>query len=238
MNKKKIILIVIVILSILLMLIFSNKKLTKLEQIKMEEIKNEYLMFFEDIEGIETESIDKYISYALDYSYNFNEKNTLSTKEIKDIVEKIFDIKLDEEQINQVGISPLLLDKNISHNPELKEYTLNYGNVTQPMIAEIPIVVYKTEKITKRGKKYKAVYTKYIINNPYDILNYYNDLYDQNKEEYNTKDIMNYLTAKGKISSIKKAVNDDIIKKYAVKDKKIKVTYIITNDEIKIQKLK
>ena len=115
-------------------------------------------------------------------------------------------------------------------------------------IAETPVTYYKLEKITKiNKKKYKATYREYTIENPYNMLNYY--LEKNSKVEgvekdgqyvYDLKDITpirNYLSGSSKIGSFKKSIDEDVAK-YSKKGKKLKVTYIVKNDKILIDKIK
>ena len=64
--------------------------------------------------------LDRYIAYTLEYFNDFKDKKEVSVKEIKDFLASHFDIDVEEDVINGVGISPLLLDKYVSHEPVSK----------------------------------------------------------------------------------------------------------------------
>ena len=66
-------------------------------------------------------------------------------------------------------------------------------------------------------------------------------LTDEEKENYtpyDTSDIYNYLTCKGKITSVKEAIDKDNIEKVGKVDKEITVTYIIKDDKLLIDEVK
>lgn len=235
-NKIMIICVGVLLLVILLTLIINSSKnnINKLEKIKIEEVSNDIMSFMEEIEDVDSKEVDKYISYALEYSYNFNDKNELTVKEIKDLIESKFTIKLKEKDIKDIGITPLLLDKNIYHNPEENKYSIDKSNITQPMIAKIPITTYEIDTIERKKDKYIITYDKYVVSNPYEVLNYYND---NNIDSKQSKKIMDYLTCKGKITSVKEAINKDNITKVGKIKESVIVTYILKKDKLLVDSI-
>ena len=244
MKKKQLLIILgvlLVVVLLVILLIIKTTKLSKFERIKIEDTSKDVMLFYEEIDNKEIDGTDGYIAYALEYSYNVNDKKELTTKEIKELIESKFNIELNEDKLNDVGITPYLLKKNISHDPSEKKYSIDKSILTQQDIAEIPVIKYDITKIDKKGKKYVVTYDKYIVKNPYEIMNYYSDLNVQSEEEettYNTNDIYNYLTCKGKVTSVKDAINKDNIEKVGKVEKQITITYIIKDDKLLIDENK
>ncbi len=172
--------------------------------------------------------LDRYVAYALEYNYNENDKTELTTKEMETLLESIFDIDFDEEQINSVGISPLLLDKNIGHDPVSKVYSIN-KNYDKRQIANIPISKYiKKNAYTNKDKTvYTVVYDKYTAKSPYDILPHI--------EASGTKD---YLEGRGKVSIIKNAINADNVKDITNPEKETTIEYVLKDDKILVKSIK
>lgn len=239
-----VLLLVILLTTIILIIVINkSKKISNLEEIKINETSKTTMLFMEEIET--SKDLDRYISYALEYSYNIDNKDSLTAKEIKEFIEKRFNIELKEEEINNVGVTPYLLDKSIGHNPEEKTYKIDKTGITQSMIAKIPVIKYEINTIKKHKKEFIVTYDKYVVENPYEILNYYNDMGNELTEEerenykpYDTSEIYNYLTCKGKITTLKDAITKDNIEKLGKIDKQIEVTYIIKDDNLVIDNIK
>ncbi len=231
-------LIFIVVLLIILFVV-KNNKLTNLEKIKIEDTSKDIMMFYEEIDNNEIEGKDGYIAYALEYAYNINNKEELTSREIKEIIEKRFNIELSPEEIKGVGVTPYLLNKNISHYPEEDKYAINKDIITQQDIANIPIIKYEIEKIEKKGKKYYVTFTKYTVNNPYEILNFYNDKNAENDtNNYDTSSIHKYLIREGKITSLKEILTKEVLEDIADDKKSIQITFIIKDDNLVIDETK
>ena len=97
----------------------------------------------------------------------------------------------------------------------------------------------------KKKNKFIVTYDKYVVENPYEILNYYNDSamnipedQKENYQPYDTSAIYNYLTCKGKITTLKDAITKDNIEKLGKIDKQLEVTYIIKDDNLVIDNIK
>ena len=233
--------VLLIVLLLVILLIIKTTKLSKIEKIKIEDTSSDIMLFYEEIDNKEVNYTDGYIAYALEYSYNLNDKSELTTKEIKELIESKFNIKLEEDKINDVGITPYLLKKNISHDPSEKKYSIDKSILTQQDIASIPITKYEITNIKKKGKKYIVTYDKYVVKNPYEIMNYYSDLNVQSEEEettYDTSEILNYLTCKGKITSVKKILTKDDLETLAKKEKSIEIKYILVDGNLKIDNSK
>ncbi|MBQ4030636.1 MAG: hypothetical protein II625_02665 [Bacilli bacterium] len=233
--------VLLIVLLLVILLIIKTTKLSKIEKIKIEDTSSDIMLFYEEIDNKEVNDTDGYIAYALEYSYNVNDKSELTTKEIKELIESKFNIKLEEDKINDVGITPYLLKKNISHDTSEKKYSIDKSILTQQDISEIPITKYEITNIKKKGKKYIVTYDKYVVKNPYEIMNYYSDLNVQSEEEettYDTSEILNYLTCKGKITSVKKILTKDDLETLAKKEKSIEIKYILVDGNLKIDNSK
>ena len=253
-NRKIIIVCGIVLLLFIGLFLFSRNHLSKLEKDLLLEDSNNIIYYLDTIDNGESKEIDSYILFALDYAYNEEDKESLTSKEIKKIIETYFDKKVTTKEINRIGVTPLLLDRSVMHNPEEEIYSIDRGSITQRQIADIPIVVYKRKSTKKSNNKYIVKYQKVTIKNPYEILNYYSDLNQLNSEidsnnkkkskkkeieNYDISKIMNYLTAKGKMKDIKEAVNDEIIKKEGEVSKKlVTVTYVLKGTHFVVSSIK
>ena len=72
-------------------------------------------------------------------------------------------------------------------------------------------------------------------------MNYYIDLNVHSEEEettYDTSEILNYLTCKGKITSVKKILTKDDLETLAKKEKSIEIKYILVDGNLKIDNSK
>lgn len=243
---------------ILIFLVFTavyligTRNISSIEEKALREKSDDLMLYIEDITLSESQDIDKYIIYALNYSYNKNNKNDLSCEEINNFIKENFTIETNVEKIRNMGVSPLMLEKNITYEPSTDSYKMNITQKNPQTIKDIPIIYYKLEKISKKNKKkYVVTYKKYIIEDPYQMLNYYMEANNntEGKEDENgnmtydltdTTPIVNYLTGTGKLSNIKSLIKNNNISSYAKEDKKgeIKVTYIVKDNQLLIDKYK
>lgn len=240
MERKKLIILLglgvlvvaLIVLAIILM-VNNSHKLTELEKIKITEKSDEVSNYFEYVEG--KKEIDKYIIFALEYSYNELNAKTVKLDKVKEIIDENFTIGLTTEEIEDFGISPDMVDKNIIYDFNNKEFTINVNKLSYGEIAKLPVIKYNPIKYRKSKNTYKVTYTKYVVENPYEILNYYNDLQD---EKIDTTEITNYLKGKEKISTIRKYINEKNIDKVGKKENNIVVTYVVKEDKIIIKDIK
>jgi hypothetical protein len=173
--------------------------------------------------------LDRYIAYALEYSYDRHDKSELSTTEIKELIARLFDIELDSEKLNGVGVSPLLLDKHIGHEPINQVYNIR-KEYTKRDIADIPVSAYVLNeiKVNSENTIYTVTYNKYTAKNPYDILPHANSNADVNA----------YLNGKGKISSIKALITADNAESISAAEKQTTVEYIVKDGELRVKSIK
>lgn len=242
----------IVILGILVLIflvftsiyLLSAKNVSSIEKQEIKTNSKELINYIEDITDTESKEIDRYIIFALDYSYNTNSLNTLTIDQIYDFLNDKFTLKITKEDLEHIGITPVMLNRDITYDSTKKAYTLNIVKKNTNNIMETPIIYYKLDKLSRANKrKYIAVYRQYIIENPYDVLNYYleknmNIGSDEQDKLVDVTPIRNYLMGNAKVSSVKDIINDEDISKYGKKGKKIKITYIYKDNNIRIDKIK
>ncbi len=230
--------------------LFGARNISKIEEKQLKDNSKELVNYLEDITLTKGKNIDRYIIFALDYSYNVNSKNSLTVSEIYEFISEKFTLKTSEEEIKNIGITEAMLARNIVYDPQSNSYVLSLIGTNAQKLSETPITYYKLEKISKLNKKkYVVSYRTYTIKNPYDILNYYLD--KNNKTEgisdengnmtYDLVDITpfrNYLIGSSKLGALKNAINEKDLSKFAKKGKKVKVTYIVKDNNILIDKIK
>ena len=84
--------------------------------------------------------------------------------------------------------------------------------------------------IVKSKNKFVLTYNKYVVNDPYKVLNYYNDKNDTNKIIVTSS----YLKGERNITSIKSVINKDNIKEFGKIEKSRKVVLKFIDREDKI----
>ena len=249
--------VVILGILILIFLVFTliyfigTRNVSSIEEKTLKEKSKNLVNYIDDITLSKSDKIDKYIIFALDYSYNVNSKSELTYKEIYDFLKDNFTKKFTEDEIKNCGVTQEMLKKNITQNNIKEAYTMNIIKIDSDTIQKTPIVYYKLDKIRKINKnKYNMYYIKYTIENPYDMLNFYlekNMNTDGVKDEesgevkydlYDVTPIRNYLMGNGKLADIKNNIKDEDLSKYAKKGKKIKITYTVSDDKLLINKIK
>ena len=245
-----ILLLIFIVATIVFLIVSSN--ISKIEEEKINKETREYANYIEDIVDIKSKDLDKYIIYTLDYYYNVNNINSLSSAEISDFINNKLHKKVKEEDVLSFGVNPTMQQRNISFDSSSNKYVLNDPKYDRKTISEKSTIYYRQKKLRKiNKKKYVITYEKYIIDDPYKALDYYleKNRQDEGKEQedgtfiYDIVDITEmkeYLTT-GKISHLKHFFNqsDDYMKKFAKKDGKIRITYVINdNNEVEIYKVK
>lgn len=229
--------------------LIGTKNISGIEKKELLRVSDDLIYYIEDIKDSKSKDIDKYIIYALDYAYNKESKNSMTCDEIYEFLNEHFTLKTSVEAIKDIGVTPLMLERNIVYDDSKQSYMLIVNNDARK-IAETPITYYKVEKISKTNKrKFVIKYKKYVIENPYDMLNFYIDKNtntsgqeDENGNvTYDLVDILpirNYLLGNGKIIDFKTSINDKDISKYGKSSGTLKVTYIVKDDKIYIDKIK
>jgi len=229
----------IVVLALVTFILNFNK-ITKLERVKIEEKSDEISDYFNEI----TENKDdkgKYINFAVEYLYNTQDKEKYTIDEIKDVINSNFDLEYTDKTISDIGISQAMQGKGIVFDNATG--TFKYSNSrTITDIANDKIYYFKINKIKKVNKnKFKVIYDKYVVSNPYEILNYYNDYniehYDKMDEQFDTSKITNYLKGKEKVGTIKKIIREEDNKKFGSVEGKTTVVYVIKDKKLLIDKI-
>lgn len=238
MPKKTLIIIlvsfVVIIVGIILTIniISSTHKLTKLEEIKINEVNDnianyleEYLLYPED-EG-------RYIIFALEYLYNTTDKTEFSNEEIIDVINNTFNVEYNTETLTNIGITSKMLEKAIEYSSASNTY--KYENKrTQADIAQTPIIKYELSNIKKVKKdKYILTYNKYVIENPHNMLNYYSNQNIEG-ENYDLSVIRDYIKGTNKIIAVKNWLNTKDIDNFGKKDGTIEIEFIIKDNKLVI----
>ena len=209
--------------------------LSDLESIALKEKTETAINYLEEIDkdsetydNLTDYPLDRFVAFALEYNYNENDKTEISAKQIKKLIQSIFDIELKTEDINNVGISPLLLDKNVTHDPVGQVYTIN-PPTDKRIIADIPVTKYIENKtFTDKDKTiYTVVYDKYTAKSPYDVI-----------PHASGEGVKDYLEGKGKIKSIKNTITKDNAAEIVAPAKQTAITYVVKNGKILIKTIK
>lgn len=242
MNKKKIIIIIGVLVLFLVSLITVglitknkySKKISNLEKIHIQEFINDYGVSLEQVDTDETKENDRYISYALYYNLDDTNKVSLSNKEIKDTIDKVFNVNISEEEIKNIGITPYLLNNFIKYDVTNDTYELDISNLKNADIAKIPIIKYEISKVKEvKEDRYEVELMQYKVSNPYEILNYYMD-----KNDYDTKNISDYLSGDKNIKVMKEALDLEALRNIQNEGTKIKATFIVKDNKLLLDSIR
>ena len=228
---------VVVIIIIVIGLWMNSKRLTNLEKIKIEETCNKISNYLDEVYMFDDDT-GKYINFTAEYLYNEENKEEFSLNEVLNIINDTFDIDYSEEDLAKVGISSRMLDKNIIYDNTSNSFKYKQ-NKTQADIANTLIVKYELKKMKKiNKKKFEVTLDKYVVENPYEVLNYFND-YNMKQEDsskrFNTDDIVKYLKGKENVKVIKDLINKDNIENFGKIDGSIKITFVIKDNKLKIK---
>ena len=223
--------IIIVIIVILNTLVFS-----RLERVKINEVNDKLANYLDEVVGNDNEG--KYVNYALEYLYNTSDDKKYSFDEVLDVINDTFAVDYTEKELEKIGVTVDMANKGIVIDGNNHEYIYNYQK-TRADIANTPIVKYYPKKVKRVSiNKYKVTYDKYVVENPYEVLNYYEDLnLKKEKDRYDTTDIVEYLKGNKKIGVIKDAINEKNIEKIGKIDGNISVTFIVKNNKVLIKKI-
>ena len=159
--------VLISVITSVILLSSKSKNLTDLEESIIKDVSNKTMLYMETVEGYTKEDGDVYIAYALMYSYNENDKATLTIDEIESIVKEVFNVKLDKEKLTSGVMTPVLSDNFITYDNEKEEYTINVSEKSYTDIATTEIPVYVYESASKKKDKFIVTYKKYVVSNPY-----------------------------------------------------------------------
>ena len=130
-----------------------------------------------------------------------------------------------------------MIENNIIYDFVTGKFLIDKTQITQSEIADKKLTFYEIDSIKKiSSEHFKVTYDKYVVTNPYEILNYYTDLNNKKstKKKYDITPIYNYLVAKGKEKDVKNYVIGGNFEKFAKKKGKLKVDYVVKNDKLVI----
>ena len=227
----------IVALVVIIIFLFMSKNISQIERNTIMDKSTVYSYYLEYAED-KKKGTDDYIIFALKYSTINNHKSGLSSAELSKLISEIFNVKIDEDTIRKNGISEKMLKENIMYSPSDDVYDMITPKVDPKTIAETQVSYYKFKKLSRiNSKKYSIVYQKYIIEDPYKVLNYYIDKNNQSDRIYDIAPYRNYLVGSDSTVRFKESIIADDIQNYAKKDKKYKVTYIVDGDNVLIDKV-
>ena len=240
-NKKiliSVIAAILVVVGIIVFIYVSNHKLTKLEKIKITEFSEKVADYMDEVE-VGKDDKGKYINFAIEYLYNTTDKEEYPLDEVLKIINDTYDVKYSDEDIQKIGISEGMLNKGIVYESGKNVFKYN-ASKTRADIAATKIVKYEMKKIKKINKnRFEVTYDKYIVENPYEILNYfdkYNIEKEDSEEKIDTKEIIAYLKGETKVGVVKKLITKDNIKEFGKIDGNLKVNFVIKNDKLIIEK--
>jgi hypothetical protein len=240
-KKKRNILIGTLLVVVLLIILFGCNRLTSLEEKTIKDVSKKVMPYMDRIENSkEKDKLGKYVYYAVEYAYNEQDKKEVTVDEVKKIISDTFNYKIDDKKVKELPLTSEMMENYITYNFEKEVFFNDKADLTQSDIANKKLVFYEVSKITKKANdKFKVTYDKYVVTNPYEILNYYSDLNSKNEgkkkaKTYDTTPIFNYLTCKGKEKDIKNYVIGANFDKFAKKKGKFIVNYIVKEDKILI----
>lgn len=223
---------VLLITLITTFIILNSNKITKLEEIKINEFSNKISNYIEEFENVDDDG--KYINYAIEYLYNTQDKTEYSIEEIIDVINNTFNVKYIPEDIIELGITPKMLEKGITIDSSSSMLKYN-SSKTRVDIANTPIYKYEKVSIKKINKeKFIVTFKKYVVQNPYEILNYYNNQNINADDKYNIEDVSEYLKGNRKISVIKDFINTEDIKNYGKENGTLELELIIKDNKLVI----
>lgn len=219
-----------------LLIIIKSFSFSKLEKVKIEEVNNKIANYIEEVIANSNDD-GKYICYAIEYLYNTTDKNTFSYSEVLDEINNTFLVKYTEKDLDRIGISIEMANKGILQDSNNKKYIYE-SNKTVSDIANTPLVKY-IPKITKKMGfgKYKVTYEKYVVDNPYKLLNYYDNYNLKHKKKINSKVISEYLKGNAKIGPVKDFINKENIKKVGKIVGKKTIIFTIKDNKVLIKKI-
>ena len=235
----------------IIIIVSNSSKLSSIEERELRKNSEIVMGYMEEIENVKKTELSSYVIYAMEYNYNENDKTSLTLSKMKKLLEGVFNRTFSEKEIEKLGITPDMLDKNISYDPGEKKFTIDKSSFSYADIAATKIIKYQLQSIKKKGKnKFVATYDKYVVSNPYEVLNYYDNLNNENNSKkdnkkketnvktYDTTDIFNYLTGKEKVKVMKTYITDENASKVGKKKGTVVVKYLLEDDNILVNEIK
>lgn len=245
-NASKIILGILILVFLVLASIYfiGTKNISSIEKKQIIYDTNKYIYFADDLLNKSEKEEDNYILFSLDYNYANNNSYEMTSDEIYNFIKNSFTKRISKDNIKNNGISPLLMDNKITYDASSDKYKID--KISANKLAKKELVYYKLKSIRRiNNKKYTIKYDKYVIRDPYKMLNYYIDKNNNNNmkngEFQDITPITDYLKGSTNKKAIKEIINkhEDDLKNYSKKDGNIKITYIINDkNETKIDNIR
>lgn len=228
---KPIIINIVILLLVILVtfLIVTNFKLTKYEKININKFSKERSNY---LDSYYSKDNGNYVLYSIEYLYNTKHRNNFKTKEIVNEINNTFDVKYTSNMVRKIGISEEMVDKGISYDSSKDEYIYN-SLLTRSDIANYKIVKYDIKSIKKINRnKYKIVYNKLEVDNPYEVYNYFNS---EKKDSKKASIALSYLKGESKIGTIKNLINSDNISHFGKISGTTNVILIVKGNKLLIK---
>ena len=220
-----------------------TRSVSDIEKSKIINETTDYVNYINEIEDIDSESNDRYILFALKYYYYQEGKNTLTSTEISDFINDIFDIEMNPKDVKNIGVSPIMAESGVIYNSDNDSYTISIDNTNKRELETKSVIYYKIDSISKSSKsKFSVKYTKYLIENPLELFNYILE-YNNGKDLEDMVDVSylkEYLQT-GDYNKIMYFLNnsDFDLSKCAKSLGTVKIVYsIFDNDKLKIYEIK
>ena len=227
----------IVVVVILVMFFVMSGKITQLERNTILDKSKTYSYYLEFLES-KKKNTEDYVIFVMKYSSLNNHKSGLRSIEISELISELFDIKIDEDTIRKNGVTEKMVNENISYSPSDDTFDIITPKLDSNTIVSKPVSYYKYKKLSRvNAKKYTVVYQKYIIEDPVKVLNFYNEKNAKNEGSYDIAPYRNYIVGSDSIIRFKESINEEDVPNFAKKDKKYKVTYIVTDEKVLIDKV-
>ena len=243
-------------------LLFGNKKMSSIEENKLIEVGNTYIPYLQYyMDNEKNDKTEGYILFAVNYFYNEEDKEEIKIKEIIKLVKDVFGVTLKNDDIEKVGLTTYMIENGISHNPGSEVYTISQKS-SMPELAQKQIIKYNQVKAVKKNSTtYVVTYDRYIVEKPYELMNYYMDLdspettttakktkakkttttkaVEKNSEAKEISEkILEYLRGKAKVGTITEYITEASIKRCGKVGDRITITYKSTKDGLIISKIK
>lgn len=240
-KKKRYIVVGAFFIIVLLIVLSSCSKPTTLEEKSIKDVSKRVMPYMDRIENSKESKLNKYVYYALEYAYNENNKTELTVNEVKKIILDVFNYDTSDKKLKNIVLSPEMMENYITYDFITGKYRIDKSQITQSEIAKKKLTFYEIDSIKKiSSTHFKVTYDKYVVTNPYEILNYYSDLNNKknSKKKYDITPIYNYLVAKGKEKDIKNYVIGANFERFAKKKGELKVDYVVKNNKLVIDSYK
>ena len=216
---------------------------TNTEKIAIENASSQVANYFEYLdfqnenyatpEDSETKNIDdaaKYLSFAVIYLRDEQNKTRPTFREVEQLIAKHFTTpNFDDDTIINACPSAIFSLNQIFCDAETRTFT---SERTQDLrtIAATPIIKYLPQSYTRHGDEFEITYNRYSFATPYDILNRLVDAHADG-----AADAKSYLVGRTPSSTIKNAITQELANNLGKNDGSITVTYLTSDGNIRIK---